>query len=109
MPERAMIGTIGLNTIPDMPEVKSAAKPAAEAQRVAAQEFEAAFVQEMLKHAGLAEAFGSGAGQAADAFSSYLLEHVARELVDAGGFGLTERFYERLKIDTPDGPTGVKL
>jgi Rod binding domain-containing protein len=59
--------------------------------RSAAVEIEAAFLSEMLKSAGLGEArkaFGGGAGE--DQFSSFLVQHQARQLAESGGVGLSE-------------------
>ncbi|GAA6161756.1 rod-binding protein [Ruegeria sp. HU-ET01832] len=59
--------------------------------RSAAVEIEAAFLSEMLKSAGLGEArkaFGGGAGE--DQFSSFLVQHQARQLAESRGVGLSE-------------------
>lgn len=64
--------------------------------RASSREFEAVFVRQMLQYAGLAEAFGSESGQSSEAFSSFLLDHLAEELVDQRSFGLAETFYNRL-------------
>jgi peptidoglycan hydrolase FlgJ len=72
--------------------------------RAAAQDFEAAFLAEMLKHAGLnalPSAFGGGAGE--DAFSSLLTAEYARLLAEAGGVGIAEQVFEMLKQRT-DSP-----
>lgn len=73
--------------------------PASEAReqelRTSAREFEEVFVRQMLQYAGLAEAFGAE-GQQTDAFSTFLLDHLAEKIVDQGGFGLAETFYNRL-------------
>ncbi|RFB04728.1 hypothetical protein [Parvularcula marina] len=69
---------------------------AREAQlRASAQEFEGVFIRQMLQYAGLAEAFGAE-GQTADAFSTFLLDHLAEKITEQGGFGLAESFYNRL-------------
>lgn len=65
--------------------------------REAAKDFEAVFLTEMLKHAGLGEAresFGGGAGE--EAFSGILAAEQAKVMVDAGGIGLADRIFEVL-------------
>ncbi|TKZ15460.1 hypothetical protein FAP39_17135 [Shimia litoralis] len=64
----------------------------------AAQELEASFLAEMLKISGLGkplEGFGGGSGE--DQFSSFLVNAQAKEIVKAGGLGLTEIIFESLK------------
>lgn len=66
--------------------------------REASKELEATFLAEMLKSAGLGEtskSFGGGAGE--DQFSSFLRMEQARAMVDAGGIGLSEAFFNALK------------
>lgn len=86
-------------------EVSSLKAPTALAEKPAenpelrrlAQEFEAQFIAEMLKHTGLNEAssgFGGGAGEAA--FSSFLTDAYAQELVQSGGVGLAESIYQAM-------------
>lgn len=69
--------------------------------KTAAMSFEAAFVAEMLSHAGFGasrEAFGGGAGE--DAFASMLTREMAEELTRSGGFGLSDKIYEALLMRT---------
>lgn len=66
--------------------------------RQVAQELEATFLAEMLKHAGLGEApegFGGGAGEAQ--FASLLRDEQARAMAARGGIGLAEAIFESLK------------
>ncbi|MEO1677475.1 MAG: rod-binding protein [Pseudomonadota bacterium] len=73
------------------------------ALRDAAQAFEAAFLTEMLKHAGLGdtpEAFGGGVGE--EQFAGFLREAQAQELAASGGIGLAEYIFDALK-DRTDG------
>lgn len=78
----------------------SAAPPrhvAADPLKEAAREFEASFLAEMLKSAGVGEtrkAFGGGAGE--EAFSSLLTRNYAEKLAEAGGIGLSDRIYQAL-------------
>lgn len=98
-----MIGSIGQ----DVGQTRATtAHDAADPVRETARDLERAFVQEMLKHAGLAEAFaGEGEdGSVVQAFSGFLLEAVATQMVDDGGFGLADRFYNQLSRDI-DGPS----
>lgn len=66
--------------------------------REAAQELEATFLAEMLKSAGLGDmpdAFGGGPGE--EQFASFLRLEQAREMVKAGGIGLSETLFEAMK------------
>lgn len=68
-----------------------------DALRQTAREFEAAFISEMLKHAGLAKAMTGAAGGPGDGFSALLLEQYSLRIVEKGGFGLADKLYARLK------------
>lgn len=62
-----------------------------------AQEMEAAFLAEMLAHAGLEERqgpFGGGAGEAQ--FTSFLRQEQARLMVEKGGIGLAELIFRTM-------------
>jgi Rod binding domain-containing protein len=66
--------------------------------RQAAQELEVSFLAEMLKSAGLGAGrseFGGGAGE--DQFSSFLVQEQARQMVAAGGIGLSETLFHALR------------
>jgi len=66
--------------------------------RQVAQELETTFIAEMLKNAGLGEtrsAFGGGHGE--DQFASFMRDEQARQMVHAGGIGLTESLFQALK------------
>lgn len=86
----------------DIPAVHSGAELGKKAQPVdpqlkAAQEFEAVFISEILKHSGVnktSQSFGGGAGE--EAFSSMLTDAYATAIVDAGGIGLTEQIYRSM-------------
>lgn len=92
------------------PETKPVAADNAEL-RASAEEFEAAFVRQMLQYAGFAEAFGAQEGASAEALSSFLLDHLATEIAGQGAFGLADSFYEKLAAAQAEaGPvTGKKL
>ncbi len=65
--------------------------------REVANAFEAAFLSEMLKAAGLGksrDAFGGGAGE--EAFSSMMVEKQAKLMADQGGIGLSEHIFQSL-------------
>lgn len=77
-------------------QITPAPEPAA-ALRVVAQELEASFLAEMLKHAGFGasrESFGGGAGE--DQFASLLRVEHARALAERGGIGLAESLFRAL-------------
>jgi hypothetical protein len=52
--------------------------------------FEQMLWAEMLTHAGLEKAFTQGGGEAASAFSRYVVEEIARDLAEKHPMGLTE-------------------
>ncbi|WP_170791273.1 rod-binding protein [Ruegeria lacuscaerulensis] len=84
------------------------AMPASSADRIkaAAVKLEAAFLLEMLNSAGLGEArssFGGGAGE--DQFSSFLVQHQARQLAETGGVGLSEILFQSMMETTNDDQT----
>jgi Rod binding domain-containing protein len=65
--------------------------------RATAQEMEAAFLSEMLRHAGAGAArdgFGGGIGE--DQFASFLRDEQARAIAAAGGIGLAESIFRAL-------------
>lgn len=73
--------------------------------RAKAAQLEAAFLAEMLGHAGLdadAEAFGGGIGE--EQFSSFLRQEQASAIVKSGGIGLTEALFRALsnKVEAED-------
>ncbi|MCU4651589.1 chemotaxis protein chel [Roseibacterium sp. SDUM158016] len=82
---------------PVIPE-SGAQVPDHEALRAVARDLEAAFLAEMLKHAGLgasrAGTFGGGAGE--EQFASTLRVEHARLLAERGGIGLAESFFHAL-------------
>ena len=85
--------TVGQNPAAQTPD-----RAARDAQlREQAREFEAVFVSQMLKHAGLTEALsGSESKFGGEAFSNMLTEQYAHELIEDGGFGLAEEIYQQL-------------
>ncbi|MBF9042632.1 chemotaxis protein chel [Rhodobacterales bacterium HKCCE4037] len=75
------------------------ARPSADhnALREVARDLEAAFLAEMLKHAGFGEArdsFGGGIGE--EQMTSLLRTEHARALAEQGGIGLAESIFESL-------------
>ncbi|MAM61837.1 rod-binding protein [Maritimibacter sp. UBA3975] len=84
---------------PTTPGPPMPARPTSDEQlRDAARELEATFLAEMLKSAGLGEmpdAFGGGPGE--EQFASFLRLEQAREMVKAGGIGLSETLFEAIK------------
>lgn len=53
--------------------------------------FEQMLWAEMLSHAGLEKAFTQGGGEAASAFSRYVVESIAKDLAEKHPMGLAER------------------
>lgn len=64
--------------------------------RQSAQEFEAVFVRQMLEYAGIADAFGAGGNTTTDSFAPYILEALATDIVEKGGFGIADQVYAQL-------------
>lgn len=62
-----------------------------------AREFESVFAAQMLSYSGLDKALSAESGFGGEAFSSLLVERFADQLVERGGFGLTEKIYEQLR------------
>lgn len=67
---------------------KSAADKEAEGIK---QRFEQMLWAEMLTHAGLEKAFTQGGGEAASAFSRYVVEEIAKDLAAQHPLGLTDK------------------
>jgi Rod binding domain-containing protein len=62
-----------------------------------AKELEAAFLSEMLSHAGMTPEGGSFAGgEGEEQFASFLRDAQARLMVDRGGIGLAEMIFNSL-------------
>ncbi len=55
------------------------------------QRFEQMLWAEMLTHAGLEKAFTQGGGEAASAFSRYVVEEIAKDLAAQHPLGLTDK------------------
>lgn len=73
------------------------AQPREIALKAKAQELEAAFLSEMLAHAGVGEgsaAFSGGAGEAQ--FASFLRQEQATAMARAGGIGLAESLFRSM-------------
>jgi peptidoglycan hydrolase FlgJ len=73
------------------------ASPPKDPLRAKAAEFEAAFLSEMLAHAGLGEeenGFSGGIGESQ--FASFLRQEQAEAMVRAGGIGLAETLFKSL-------------
>ena len=66
--------------------------------RKSAQDFEAAFIGQMLKFSGLGDALVKGGGEDVAAFTDFYIEKFAEELSENGGLGLQEKFYQKLKL-----------
>ncbi len=86
---------------PALPESRPAVPRPTSEMRAAAREFEAVFLAEMLRHAGLGaarESFGGGAGEAQ--FAPLLARAQADAMAEAGGLGLADRIAEALAART---------
>lgn len=70
--------------------------------REAAEDFEAVFIKQMLQYAGLAEAFGIEESSPVASFSDFVLDRISADLVEQGGFGLADQFYEHLSEKADD-------
>lgn len=70
--------------------------------RESAKAFEAVFIKQMLQYAGLADAFGVDDSSPVASFSDFVLEQIADDMVDQGGFGLADQFYSHLKAQADD-------
>ncbi|WP_298915639.1 rod-binding protein [uncultured Algimonas sp.] len=80
------------------PSPAQAAQASADgALRAVAEDFEAAFIAQMLTHSGLAESMTSGEGKMAEAFGSFYVEQLAERLTNAGGFGMADSIYRQLE------------
>lgn len=86
------------------PAATHAPDPKADAaMRKAADAFEAAFLAEMLKDAGLGKApEGFGGGEGESQFSSFLRQEQAVAVVRAGGIGLSEVIFQAMKAQIDD-------
>lgn len=69
----------------------------------AARDFETAFIAQMLKFSGLAEAITTGGGEDMAAFTDFYIQSFAEEISDTGGFGLAEQFYDKLILKSREG------
>ncbi len=84
------LGIAGVGTAALAPERDAAL-------REVAQDLEAAFLSEMLRHAGVGSSrseFGGGIGE--EQFSSFLRQEQARAMAVAGGIGLAESLFNAL-------------
>lgn len=87
----------------DMPKPGAVQSDQDARTRKVAEEFEAAFLAEMLKYTGInrkPDEFSGGAGE--DAFSSLLTQEYASLLAARGGIGLAEQIFEVLKQRTSE-------
>lgn len=64
--------------------------------RQAAQDFEAAYIAQMLTFSGLDKALMAGGGEEVAAFTSFYIESFADQIAEKGGFGLAGNFYDQM-------------
>ncbi len=75
-----------------------------EAVKKAAQEFETAYIAQMLTFSGLDDALMAGGGEDVSAFTSFYIQNFAEKISENGGFGLAEKFYDHMiKISGASG------
>lgn len=89
--------------IPDFP-LAQATTPEISPQRRSAEAFEAAFLAEMLKAAGIGrapESMSGGAGE--EHFASFFADAHARALVARGGIGLANHIERAILSRAPEG------
>ena len=72
------------------PESRPAASPTNGQAADIGQRFEQMLWAEMLTHAGLEKAFSQGGGEAASAFSRYVVEAVAKDIAASHPLGLAD-------------------
>jgi len=72
-------------------DANSAKEPEDAAATEIRQRFEQMLWAEMLSHAGLEKAFTQGGGEAASAFSRYVVEEIARDLAEQHPMGIAEK------------------
>ncbi|SDW89891.1 rod-binding protein [Roseicitreum antarcticum] len=94
------------NAIPSAVPLAAAQSPRShDAVRRVAEEFETAFLTEMLKASGLGkplEGFGGG-GTGEAQFSSFMVEGYAEAIRKSGGLGLSETIFRALVREEADG------
>ena len=77
--------------------------PISDEMRQAAQDFEASYIAQMLTFSGLDKALMAGGGDDMAAFTSFYIQSFAEDIAENGGFGLAEKFYDRMvKISGAD-------
>lgn len=95
-----------MQILPNLPPLPLAKTPPSAADLPLwhkAQQLEAAFLAEMLGHAGLGDApqgFGGGIGE--EQFASFLRAEQAKAMVEKGGIGLAQNIFESLKQRADD-------
>jgi peptidoglycan hydrolase FlgJ len=93
------INSIAALQVPDISTASNTQTPdsdKAEAAAKAGAEFEALFIAQMLEYSGLSKAFTMNGGEGVAAFSRFMIEQLAEDLVDQGGFGLSESITQSL-------------
>jgi hypothetical protein len=95
---RPEYGELEMSELALSPVTQGPLSPRREAElREAAQELEAAFLSEMLRHGGLGtprDSYGGGHGE--DQFASFLRTEQARAMAAGGGIGLAESLFNAL-------------
>lgn len=71
----------------------------------AAQDFETAYIAQMLTFSGLDKAITSSGGDDMAAFASFYVQSFAEEISEKGGFGLAKDFYAQIIKSNTDSTT----
>ncbi len=66
----------------------------------ASEEFESAFIAEMLRHAGFEKAVVGDGGPGASAMAGFVVDAVAKDIARAGGFGIADAIAARMNGDS---------
>ncbi|MEM7728179.1 MAG: hypothetical protein AAF311_02775 [Pseudomonadota bacterium] len=98
-------------TTVDAASLRNASGPARsdDALRAVAQDFEAAFIAQMLTHSGFGDAISSGEGSMGSAFNTFYIEQIADRIAESGGLGMMDAIYGQLEqydADAPPAGTG---
>lgn len=77
--------------------------------KAAAIAFEASFIAQMLTFSGLDKALTAGGGDDMAAFTSFYIQSFAEEIAENGGFGLADKFYNRMvALSDPQAATALE-
>jgi len=96
----------GLDPTISSPETSATPTPQSDEDiRKAAVDFETAFIGQMLKFSGFGDALVKGGGEDVAAFTDFYIERFSEKISENGGFGLADKFYDKLKLMAAQGPS----